>query len=63
MGRKTRFDLIYEELELEGKVTILTSEERNEILGGLRSVMEEHNRKEKILQHLSHQAANIVLNQ
>ncbi len=46
--RKTRFDIIYEELEREGKVHTVDDETRSNILNGLREVMSEHNHQEKI---------------
>lgn len=46
--RKTRFDIIYEELEREGKVHPVDDETRSNILTGLREVMLEHNHQERI---------------
>ena len=48
--RKTRFDIISEQLEKDGKVTVISPEERAEILSGLALVREEHKREEIIRQ-------------
>lgn len=51
--RKTRFDVIYEELEREGKVHNVDDETRSNILNGLREVISEHNHREKIRQFIT----------
>jgi len=49
--RKTRFDIIMEELEQKGKVYPVDQETRDSILNGLREVMDEHHHSDKLRQH------------
>jgi hypothetical protein len=48
--RKTRFDIISEQLEKDGKVTVISPEERAEILSALALAHENHKREEIIRQ-------------
>jgi hypothetical protein len=51
--RKTRFDIILEQLEKDGKVIMVSSEERTEILSALSLAHVEHKQEELIRQKKS----------